>query len=147
MTRSSFPRGDDMADRQSSASKMQLLTERVRNALPGVDVTEKRMFGGTTFLLNGNMLCCASNKGLMVRVGKEAEPKALARPHAKPCLGAGRRMAGFIMVAFEGISNKDRLAAWLDMAMNYVSILPPKAPSAKRRPKPRIPAPRIRHSR
>jgi TfoX/Sxy family transcriptional regulator of competence genes len=36
-------------------------------------VTEKRMFGGITFLLNGNMLCCASKQGLMVRVGKEAE--------------------------------------------------------------------------
>ena len=58
----------------------QLLLERVRGFLPDVTVTEKRMFGGVTLMLNGNMLCCASKKGLMVRVGKEAEVKALKLP-------------------------------------------------------------------
>jgi hypothetical protein len=75
-----------------------ILAERIRAELQAEHVTEKRMFGGITFLLNGNMLCCASKQGLMVRVGKEAEAAALSQPLARPCLGTGRRMAGFIMV-------------------------------------------------
>jgi hypothetical protein len=39
------------------------------------------MFGGNTFLLDGTMLCCASPKGLMVRVGAAAEKHALESPY------------------------------------------------------------------
>ena len=92
------------------------------------------MFGGITFLVNGNMLCSASRHGLMVRVGREAEPEALARPFARPCLGAGRRMAGFIMVEPRGIATDARLAEWVAMACGYVEALPrKKAPSVPRK--------------
>jgi hypothetical protein len=37
-----------------------ILAERIRAELPAEHVTERRMFRGITFLLNGNMLCCAS---------------------------------------------------------------------------------------
>lgn len=65
------------------AGELQHLAERVRAKLHGVEVAEKCMFGGITFMLNSNMLCCATNKGLMVRVGKEAELDALLLPHAR----------------------------------------------------------------
>ena len=102
------------------------LAERIRCALIGVPLSEKRMFGGITFLHNGNMLCCASKKGLMVRVGKDAESKALAKLAASRCTGAGRPMAGFIMVEHAGISEDKQLGSWLDMALAYVSTLPAK---------------------
>ena len=102
------------------------LAERIRCALIGVPLSEKRMFGGITFLHNGNMLCCASKKGLMVRVGKDAEPKALAKPAASRCTGAGRPMVGFIMVEPAGISGDKQLGDWLNMALAYVSALPAK---------------------
>ena len=104
-----------------------VLAERVRDLLPRRRVTEKRMFGGITFLLNGNMLCCASKRGLMVRVGKEAEPAALSRPYALSCLGTGRPMAGFIMVESAGIADPKALSQWLEMARAYVSQLPSKS--------------------
>jgi TfoX/Sxy family transcriptional regulator of competence genes len=107
---------------------MEILTDRVREALGEYPVTSRRMFGGLTFLLNGNMLCCVSDKGLMARVGAQAEPAALGRPHAAPCLGAGRRMAGFILVEHEGVADQADLTAWLDMALAYVAKLPPKKP-------------------
>lgn len=109
-------------------SQAQHLVERVRTGLGdvGQKLTEKRMFGGTTFLLNGNMLCCVSKSGLMVRIGAEAEPDALARPFTQPCLGAGRRMAGFISVAFDGLATEPSLRSWLAMARNYVEPMPMK---------------------
>ena len=50
------------------------ILDRVRALLPRGRTAERRMFGGVTFLLNGNMLCCVSPRGLMVRVGKDGEP-------------------------------------------------------------------------
>jgi TfoX N-terminal domain len=109
-----------------------ILVERIRAELPAGHVTEKRMFGGVTFLMNGNMLCCASKRGLMVRVGKEAEAAALSQPFAQPCLGTGRRMAGFIMVEPAGIAESTALSRWLEMARAYVGRLPPKSASTER---------------
>lgn len=65
----------------------------------------------------------------MVRVGKEAEAAALSQPFAQPCLDAGRRMAGFIMVEPAGISESAPLSRWLELARAYVNRLPPKATS------------------
>ena len=116
------------------------LIEDVRDGLADVaaKLTEKRMFGGTTFLLNGNMLCCISRSGLMVRVGAEGEAEALESPFAKPCLGAGRRMAGFVIIDHDGLGSKRLITGWLERARRYVEGLPPKVPktikaSGKRR--------------
>jgi TfoX/Sxy family transcriptional regulator of competence genes len=110
----------------------QRLADRIRAALSADPITEQRMFGGITFLMNGNMLCCASRRGLMVRVGKEAEAAALSRPFARPCLGTGRPMAGFIMVDLAGVADPAALSGWLAMAQAHVSRLPPKKAKAKR---------------
>lgn len=110
------------------------LEERIRALLIGLPISEKRMFGGITFLLNGNMLCCTSKKGLMVRVGKDAEPKALANPMTKRCDGTGHTMPGFISIELDGISQDNTLAGWLQMALTYVGALPPKTEKFKIKP-------------
>jgi TfoX/Sxy family transcriptional regulator of competence genes len=122
----------DMAD------EIRHLAERVRAELQGLELVEKRMFGGITFMLKGNMLCCATNKGLMVRVGKEAEPDALLLPHARPCDGARRKMPGFVIITPEGLRRNSDLSAAVKLALRYVFTLPPKDQLPKatsRRPK------------
>lgn len=117
---------------------IQSLLQRVRAVMPDVEVAEKRMFGGVTLMLGGNMLCCASKKGLMIRVGKEAEAKALQLPHARPCDGAGHKMPGFVMIDPEGLSRDRDLAAGIKLALHYVSAMPAKDQAVKatsRRPK------------
>ena len=48
--------------------------ERVRRLLSGRDdVAEKRMVGGLSFLVNGNMCCGITGTALMVRVGAEGD--------------------------------------------------------------------------
>lgn len=124
-----------MNDSRNPVDTLQILV-RVRTELVGREVVEKKMFGGITLMLNGNMLCCASKKGLMVRVGKEAEAKALQLPHAYPCDGAGHKMPGFVMIAPEGLERG--LTAGIKLALDFVSSLPPKLqlPKAKaRKPK------------
>lgn len=57
------------------------LADRVRGVLAGVDdVTEKKMFGGLTFMLGGKMCCGIVGDRLMVRVGPDAYDDTLAEP-------------------------------------------------------------------
>jgi hypothetical protein len=106
-------------------SSVEILAERVRAVLDR-PIVVKRMFSGLTFMLEGNMLCCVSTKGLMVRVGAAAEPEALKRPFVARCQGAGRPMAGFLLVEPQGVADDRDLRAWLGLAMAYVGDLPPK---------------------
>lgn len=95
---------------------------------------ERRMFGGVTVMLDGNMLCCVARRGLMVRVGAAGEAAALARPAAQPCMGTGRRMPGFVMVGHDGLATPQDVGSWLRLAHAYVKSLPPK-PAAESTPK------------
>ncbi len=109
-----------------------VLVERVRALVPDEDVRQKRMFGGTCFMVNGNMLVCTSKRGLMARVGREQEAEALNNPHASPCRPAGRPMPGFIRIEPEGIAADEDLRVWVEMARAYVCALPPKEPKAEK---------------
>jgi hypothetical protein len=107
------------------------LAERIRALMPRAHAAEKRMFGGITFLVNGNMVCTAFKQGLMVRVGVEAEAAALSRPFVRPP-SKTRKMPGFVFVEKEGIVRKSALAQWINKARAYVDPLAPKTPKAKR---------------
>ena len=122
----------DIFETPEAAIDPNLLAARVEGVLPEGLATRKRMFGGVTFLIQGNMLCCASRSGLMVRVGAEAEESALASPFARPCLGSGRRMAGFVMVEPAGLTSDAKLAGWIAKARAYVEPMPPKTASPKK---------------
>jgi TfoX/Sxy family transcriptional regulator of competence genes len=114
-----------------SPASVEILVERLRAVLPPERLSARRMFGGVALMLDGNMLCCASKSGVMFRVGKDAEPAALARPFAQPCLGTGRPMPGFITVGAEGLDADAALTDWVKLARAYVETLPAKASAAK----------------
>lgn len=99
---------------------------RLRSALEGQPVTEQKMFGGTCFMLSGNMLVGTSKRGLLVRVGKEAHAAAIALPHAEAMEMGGRPMEGYVFVAPAGTSTAKDLGAWLKRARAFVETLPPK---------------------
>jgi hypothetical protein len=84
------------------------------------------MFGGITFLVNGNMLCCAFEEGLMLRVGKDAEAAALTKPFVRP-LSKTRKMGGFVFIEQAGLTRRPALSRWIDLARSFVDPLPPKA--------------------
>ena len=68
-------------------------------ALRGVTaITEVKMFGGVGFMLNGNLLVGASKRGLLLRVGKDAQSQALAVPGARLMEMRGRAMEGYVYV-------------------------------------------------
>ena len=109
------------------------LAAAVRAALVGAgDIREVKMFGGIGFMLNGNMVAAASKRGLLVRVGKEAQSEALAQPGTRPMVMRGRVMDGYV---YRDPPALDKTAAQtlLRLAAAFVQTLPPKRPGAKSR--------------
>jgi TfoX/Sxy family transcriptional regulator of competence genes len=101
--------------------------ERVRQLLSGrSDVAEKKMVGGLSFLVNGNMCCGITGTALMIRVGAEGREQALREPHVRPMLFAGRALPGFICIEPEGYATDDALARWVQRGLAFVSGLPAK---------------------
>jgi TfoX/Sxy family transcriptional regulator of competence genes len=104
------------------------LAQRLRELLAGEDaVTEKKMFGGLAFLLQGNMSVSASrNGGLLVRIDPADTESVLARPHTALMQMGGRTMDGWITVAPEGLQTKRELAVWVERGVTFAKTLPPK---------------------
>lgn len=103
------------------------LADELRAALcDRTGISEKRMFGGLCLMLNGHMLCGTFRDGGMYRVGKQNEAAALALPHVRPMAVGGRRMGGLVEVDAEAIVDPDLRSRLLDLALGFVSGLPPK---------------------
>jgi TfoX/Sxy family transcriptional regulator of competence genes len=103
------------------------LANRIRAELgPIPGLVEKKMFGGTGFLVQGNMACGVHGNDLIVRVGPERYEQALATPYAKPFDMTGRPMSGWVVVTPAGFSGEDDLRAWVRQGLEYALSLPAK---------------------
>ncbi len=103
------------------------LAAMMRDDLAGVEgITEKKMFGGLCFLLNGNMIGGIHKGGVMFRVGKEREAEAMAVDGARPMDFTGRVMKGFVDVLDEDYADDAKRGTWMRLALENASSLPPK---------------------
>ncbi len=103
------------------------LAERVRKALKRRrGVSEKQMFGGLSFLIDGNMSCGIVGDELMVRVGPDAHQESLRRPHARKMDFTGRALTGYVYVAATGLRTDADLKAWVDRGVRFARTLPAK---------------------
>ena len=104
-----------------------LLVERIRYVLSRRrGITEKKMFGGVCFLLNGNMLVAVWNDSLIARLGVEQAEIALTEPDVREMDLTGRPMKGWIIVEPDGIDSDQQLTRWIDLSMTFVRTLPAK---------------------
>ncbi|MGD2104771.1 MAG: TfoX/Sxy family protein [Anaerolineae bacterium] len=103
------------------------LTQRVREAL-GLrdDLVEKKMFGGISFLVRGNMACGVLEDGLIVRVGPDRYGQAVIQPGTRPFDLTGRAMTGWVVVEPEGYASDVDLTAWVQEGLEFALTLPPK---------------------
>jgi TfoX/Sxy family transcriptional regulator of competence genes len=108
------------------------LASRLRELLASEEgLTEKRMFGGLAFLINGNMSVSASGQGgLLLRVDPDETDALLAEPHAHPFEMRGRTMQGWLRVAPEGVRTKRELERWVKRGVAYARSLPSKRDDA-----------------
>jgi TfoX/Sxy family transcriptional regulator of competence genes len=109
------------------------LAARIRRVLPPRSaITERAMFGGLAFLLDGKMFCGIVDRDLMVRVGPTAYEDALARPHTRPMDFTGRPLTGYVYVSAAGSRTDVAVRRWVRDAIAFVATLP----ASKKRRKP-----------
>ena len=90
-------------------------------------LTEKRMFGGLAFLINGRMAVAAGSKGdVMLRVDPKDTERLLQLPNASPVEMRGREMVGWLNLDANLISSEDEMAEWIQRGVSYAKSLPPK---------------------
>ena len=104
-----------------------VLVERIRPILSRrKGFSEKKMFGGVCFMINGNM-CVGMWKGsLIVRLDKKLHDETLAKPHTKPANITGRVMKGWALVEPAGIESDNDLKTWVRRAAKFAESLPVK---------------------
>ena len=102
------------------------LADRVRDVLTSrFDITEKKMFGGIAFMLNGNMVCGVTKNDVMLRVGSENYADALQQPGARIMDMGGRPMKSMVFVDGSELTDAD-LAERVNRCARFASSLPPK---------------------
>ncbi len=104
------------------------LAFRVRALLDGVDgLTEKAMFGGLAFLIDGNMAIAISGSGgLMARIGPEAAEGLLDDPGVERFEMRGKPIAGWLRVASSAVDEDAELLPWVERCAAFARSLPPK---------------------
>ena len=89
-------------------------------------LTEKRMFGGRAWLLNGNLLCGARDDGMLVRLGKGSDGWALETPDIVPMISRGRQMQGWVRAGPIAFGDDILRRKLIDAALAFVRSLPAK---------------------
>ena len=104
------------------------LADRARDVMPtGAEVTERKMFGGLAFLLEGHMFAGIVGSELMVRIGYEAAERALELDHVREMDFTGKPMKNMIFVQPAGLHGPE-LERWVTAAEEHARTLPPKQP-------------------
>ena len=105
------------------------LADRIRELIasePGV--SEKRMFGGLAFLVDGKMAVAAGSQGaLMVRVDPQNAKALEGEPHARPMEMRGRPLKGWLHVDAVGVGSTRELEPWVSVGVAYARSLPARS--------------------
>ena len=102
------------------------IADRVLKMMVGREgLTERKMFGGIAFMLNGNMCCGVTNDDLMVRVGADGLEDALDQPHARPMDFTGHPMKGFVFVDAGAVGDRV-LRQSIQRGVTFAESLPAK---------------------
>ena len=99
------------------------LAERVRAEFARKkNVTEKKMFGGVGWLLNGNMCVGVWKTLLIARLGDEYSD-ALRDPNVRDFDITGKPMKGWVMVEPAGVASDEELRDWVSRCVAFVRTL------------------------
>jgi TfoX/Sxy family transcriptional regulator of competence genes len=103
----------------------ELLADRVRTCLQVAGVSEKKMFGGLTFMIGGHLTVGVYDDGLIARIGAQDMDAATAEPGVRPFDMTGRPMRGIVVIDSAVLDDK-ALDRWIGRARRHVAGLPPK---------------------
>ena len=100
------------------------LADRIRKIIGRrKGITEKKMFGGLSFLLNGKMFCGVLKEDLVLRISHDEFEVALKKPNVRPMDFTGRPMKGFIYINPKGCKSDKSLKQWVRLSYNHAASL------------------------
>ncbi|MET3803765.1 TfoX/Sxy family transcriptional regulator of competence genes [Nakamurella sp. UYEF19] len=104
------------------------LAERMREQMSGqAGLTEKRMFGGLAFLIDGRMAAAAGSQGsMLLRVHPDDTERLVADEHATRSRMQGREMDGWLAIDLLGLQTDEDLERWMAHGITYARSLPPR---------------------
>jgi TfoX N-terminal domain len=104
------------------------LANRIRECLQSESrMSEKRMFGGLAFLINGHIAVSASRQGgVLLRVDPVETEALLLEPHVAPFVMRGRELDGWLRIDAAGLETDEQLQRWVDRGAGYARSLPRK---------------------
>lgn len=109
-----------------------LLADRIRAYLsnvPGLQIEEKEMFRGLTFMVNGKMCMSVSGDELMVRFDPDLQDKLADEPGFRSMIMKNRSYKGYGYVDQSVIKTNKKFAYWIDLCLDYN----PRAKASKKR--------------
>ena len=114
------------------------LAERIRSLLARHgDFSERKMFGGICFMMNGHMCCGVIKTDLVLRLTPDEADRALKQPHVRPMDFTRKPMKSMIYVSAQGIDADEDLHRWVELARSIARELPPKEIAVPQKAKPR----------
>ena len=104
------------------------LADRIRDIVDGEPgITEKRMFGGLAFLVDGHLAAAASSRGVMLlRVDPDETEALLEDPAVRRSEMGGRRLKGWLDVDTTVLDTDGTLQHWVAKGVAYARLLGPK---------------------
>jgi len=96
------------------------LAQRIRQHVQSIDhITEKKMFGGLTFLYKNKMTVGIVGDQLAGRVVSEKFVDVLSKDHVKEMDFTGRAMKDFVYVDAQGFATEQQLAEWIELGIEH----------------------------
>ena len=103
----------------------EILDARVRDVAAAWGAVRKAMFGGTGYLLQGNLFAGVYKERLLIRVSAEEGDELLRRPGVLAFDMVPRPMPGWVMIGEDQLEG-DGLERWMDRGRRFALALPPK---------------------
>ena len=101
------------------------LLERVRGLLVGVrKVKERRMFGGTGFMVRGNLCVTVRPARIMCRIDPDTHADAVKKAGCRTVVMKGREYKGYVHIDASALRTKAALGAWVARALQFNRTLP-----------------------
>lgn len=101
------------------------LVNRVRERLAieeNIEVEEKKMFSGLSFLVNGKMCINISHDNLMCRYCAKLEDEVSEKIGFLPMIMKGKQLKGYCYVEPIGFQKPDDFEYWIKICLDYNPI-------------------------
>lgn len=108
------------------------LADRIREYLAGfskLNIEEKKMFRGLTFMINGKMCISVSTDNLMCRFDPVLQEEVAEKIGFKPMIMKGSELKGYCYVVPEGYKKMKDFEYWINLCLSFNS----KAKASKKK--------------